>query len=176
MRKINRGVLCLFLAVFLGLSVSAWAQAPQGETTSAVAQTTDQTVQTSRGVVQSVGEATTEVGGAFKAGSTGVVQQSRGLWRDVLVPMRRRFADALPLVIKAIILLAAFWIIARLAGSGVLQAAGADPPGRTGAERLGDGGLSERPRGTTPIAGISGRRHRQIGNSPLRVCRCFSTP
>ena len=116
MRTITRAALLLSMVAVIGISTSAWAQ---DETRSAMAQTADQAVQTGKGVVQSVGEATTEVGGALKAGGTGVVEQGRGLWRNVVVPMLSRFANALPSVIKAILLLVAFWIIARLAGAGV---------------------------------------------------------
>lgn len=124
MTKIHVAVSSLFLCVFLGFSVSARAQAPQDETRSAISQTADQAVQTGKGVVQSVGEATTEVGGALKAGGAGVVHQGRGLWQGVVVPMLSRFATALPSVVKAVLLLLAFWIIAGLAGAGVSKLLG----------------------------------------------------
>lgn len=124
MRRMNLLAGCLFVAVVVGLSGSGWAQVPQGETKSAISQTADQAVETGRGVAHSVGEATTEVGSALKAGGTGIVKQGRGLWQDVVVPMLSRFANALPAVVKAILLLFAFWIVAMLAGAGVAKLLG----------------------------------------------------
>ena len=119
MKKISVAVLCLCLAVWWGISAPAWAQTPEGRTKSAIGQTGDQVVQTGKGVVQSAGEATTEVAGALKAGGSEVTQQGRGLWQGVVGPMLSRIANALPSVIKATILLVAFWIIALLVGAGV---------------------------------------------------------
>jgi len=103
MRQINEVVSCFFLAISLGLSVSASAraQASQGETKSAIAQTTDQAVQTGKGVVHSAGEATTEVGGALKDGGRGAIRQGRGLWQGVAVPMLSGIANAREIIEKS---------------------------------------------------------------------------
>lgn len=122
MKRFNAAVLLssrLLLAAFFSGAASAWAQSTPGEMQPPAAQTADQAAQPGKGVVQSAGEAATEVGAALKTGGSGVIQQSRGLWRDVVVPMTSRIANALPSVVKAVILLVAFWIIAHFAGAGV---------------------------------------------------------
>lgn len=73
-------------------------------------------VETTRDVVRGVGEAGGEIGGALKSGGGAVVEQSRSIWRETVVPAVERTSSALPGVIKAIVLLIAFWIVARLAG------------------------------------------------------------
>ena len=79
------------------------------------------TVDTGRDVARGIGEATSEVGGTLKSGGSQVVQQSRNLWQDAMLPSLQRTAGVLPSVIKALILLLAFWIIGKLAGAGVTK-------------------------------------------------------
>jgi len=107
--------LCLLFT--LGLAGPVWAQAQQGGTEPQMVQIAEPEVGTGRAVLQSAGEATAEVAGAVKAGGGEVVRQGRGLWQDVAVPTMGRFADALPSVVKAVIFLVAFWIVAMLVGA-----------------------------------------------------------
>jgi hypothetical protein len=114
--------LCLLFT--LGLAGPVWAQAQQGETEPTTAQTAERAAEAGKGVVQSAGEATAEVAGAVKAGGGEVVRQGRGLWQDVVIPTMNRFAQALPSVVKAVIFLVAFWIVAMLAGAVVSKLLG----------------------------------------------------
>ncbi len=112
-------VFACLLFVSLGLVVSMRAQAQQGGMEPPTAQAAEPEVGSGRGVFQSAGEATTEAGATLKSGGSEVVRQGAGLWQDVAVPTLARFASALPSVVKAVILLVAFWIVAMLAGAGV---------------------------------------------------------
>lgn len=109
----------LFAFAFMGLAFPMETQAQQSGMEPPTAQIAEPAGEAGKGVLRSAGEATTEAAGALKAGGIGVVRQSRGLWQDVMVPMMNRFANALPSVVKAVILLIAFWIVALLAGGGV---------------------------------------------------------
>ena len=114
---------CLLFAC-MGFAVPALAQSQEGEVRPVVTQTADPAVGVTQGTLQSAGMAATEVGTAVKSGGEKVVQQGRGLWQDVVVPMLSRMANALPSVIKAVILLVAFWILALLVGAGVRKLLG----------------------------------------------------
>jgi hypothetical protein len=82
------------------------------------------TVDTGIDVAKGIGEAATEVGGSLKSGGSQVVQQGRDLWQDAMLPSLQKTAGALPTVIKALILLLAFWIIGKLVGTGVTKLLG----------------------------------------------------
>jgi hypothetical protein len=114
---------CLLFAL-LGLAGPVWAQAQQGGLEPPTAQTSGPEVGTGKAVLQSAGEATAEVGAALKSGGGEVARQGRGLWQDVMVPMMSRFANALPSVVKAVIFLVTFWIVAMLAGAVVSKLLG----------------------------------------------------
>ncbi len=112
----------LFLA--LGFAPTHVAVAQTEETTPAPAieaATPAEPVEESvvAGVARGVTEATTEVGTAVRGGGQAVAEQGSSLWHDVLVPMYQRFASALPGVVKALLVLAGFWILATLAGAAV---------------------------------------------------------
>jgi hypothetical protein len=79
------------------------------------------TLETGRQSVQAVGEATSELGGALRAGGRQAVDQGRKLWQDVLQPAGQRFAAAIPGVLKALVLLLAFWLAGKLAGACVCK-------------------------------------------------------
>jgi hypothetical protein len=72
-----------------------------------------------KSVAVGIGEATAEVGGAVKTGGASVVEEGRRLWQQAVLPMLQRTAGAVPVVIKAFVLLLGFWIVARLVGAGV---------------------------------------------------------
>lgn len=74
-------------------------------------------VQTTRESVAGVGEATVEVVESVKSGGGQVVEQGRHLWQDAVMPAFQRTAAAIPGLLKALLLLVAFWVIARLAGA-----------------------------------------------------------
>lgn len=82
------------------------------------------TVDTGRDVVKGVGEATTEVGGALAGGGEQVVDQTRAIWQEALLPSLQRTAAAIPVVVKALLLLLAFWIVARLLGAATTKLLG----------------------------------------------------
>ena len=73
------------------------------------------------GVARGVTEATAEVGTAVRGGGQAVADQGSSLWHDVLVPMYQRFASALPGVVKALLVLAGFWLLATLSGAAVTR-------------------------------------------------------
>ncbi|MDH3403138.1 MAG: mechanosensitive ion channel [Acidobacteriota bacterium] len=61
---------------------------------------------------------------AAQAGGEGVRQQGRKVWSEALLPMWERFAGSLPVVLKAVLVLAIFWILAWLLGSGTTKLLG----------------------------------------------------
>lgn len=74
-------------------------------------------IETGRQSLQAVGEATSELGGSLRSGGRQAVDQSRQLWQDVLLPTAQRVAAALPGLLKALVLLLAFWGVGILAGA-----------------------------------------------------------
>ena len=106
----------------LAISATAIAQVEDSESAEEAGKgAVSATVDTGRDVARGIGEATSEVGGTLKSGGSQVVQQSRNLWQDAMLPSLQRTAGVLPSVIKALILLLAFWIIGKLAGAGVTK-------------------------------------------------------
>ncbi|MBN2130507.1 MAG: hypothetical protein JW741_13485, partial [Sedimentisphaerales bacterium] len=139
---------CLLFAL-LGFAGPVWAQAQQGEMEPTTAQTAEREVGAGKPVLQSAGEATAEVAGAVKAGGGEVVRQGRGLWQEVVVPTLSRFAAALPSVVKAVIFLVAFWIVAMLAGAVVSKLLGLTRLDERAARDWGLAGLLEDKEGTS---------------------------
>lgn len=76
-------------------------------------------LQTGKEVIQGVSAAVTDVGQAVRAGGSDVVDQGRKLWQEAVLPMLQRTTSAIPVLIKAIVLLALFWIVARLVGAAI---------------------------------------------------------
>ncbi len=76
-------------------------------------------METGRQSLQAVVEATSELGGSLREGGHQAVDQSRQLWQDVLLPTVQRVAAVLPGLLKALVLLLAFWCVGILAGAGV---------------------------------------------------------
>ncbi|MDA0578492.1 MAG: hypothetical protein O3B24_10395, partial [Verrucomicrobia bacterium] len=113
-------------AVLIGAASVARAQDPDvtGGTDNPAAAEPMSAIQTGRDIAKGIGEATVEVGGAVKSGGAGVMAQPRALWQDAVLPMLQRTTTALPTLIKALLLLIAFWIVARIAGGVVTKSLG----------------------------------------------------
>ncbi len=75
-------------------------------------------------VAGGVRSAATETAAALERGGRGAVEQGRSLWRDALIPIWDRIAAALPGVVKAVVVLLIFWIVAVSAGAGVRKLLG----------------------------------------------------
>lgn len=105
-------VTCLYLLVWLavGSLSGVWAQEPEGGVSP---------MQTGREVVEGIGSAIGDVGQAVRSGGSDVVGQGRKLWQEAVLPMLQRTTAALPILVKALVLLLGFWVVARLAGAGV---------------------------------------------------------
>lgn len=99
--------------------VLAWLAV--GGLTGVMAQETEAVspVQTGKDVVQGVGSAVADVSGAVRSGSGEVLEQGRKLWQEAIMPMLQRTMSAVPTLVKALVLLLGFWIVAKLVGAGV---------------------------------------------------------
>lgn len=76
-------------------------------------------VQTGKEVVQGVGSAVSDVSDAVRSGSGEMIEQGRKLWQEAILPMLQRTMSAVPVLVKALVLLLGFWIVAKLVGAGV---------------------------------------------------------
>ena len=65
------------------------------------------------------GQATSPAAAPVTPGPAAPSASPRALWSEVFVPMWQRLASALPVVLKAVLLLLIFWIVAIIAGAGV---------------------------------------------------------
>ncbi len=72
-------------------------------------------------LTEAVGGAATEAAAAAQAGTQGVADEGRRMWNEALVPMWERFAAALPVILKALLVLAIFWVVAMLLGAGTTK-------------------------------------------------------
>lgn len=106
--KIRRFILGAMAWAALGLP-GAWAQETEGVSP----------VQTGKEVVQSVVSASSEVVDSVRGGTGDVVAQAKSLWQEAVLPMVQRTLSAIPVLVKALVLLLAFWIVARLVGAAV---------------------------------------------------------
>ncbi len=104
--------------------------------------------ETTRDVVRGMEEAGGELGGALKSGGGAVAEQGRSILRETVIPALERTSSALPGVIKAIILLIAFWIVARLAGGLVTKLLGMTRLDNRAAQELGLAKMLQKPDGT----------------------------
>ncbi len=101
------------------------SQAPAGPVAQPPAATPPPSVgQTAQAVVQGVTAAATESAGTMAAGGKSLADQGRGLWSDILLPLWQRLASAVPGVVKAVLVLLIFWVVAVLVGAGVRKALG----------------------------------------------------
>jgi hypothetical protein len=127
--KLGLGILCLLVT---GAMVNA--QGTASTTNQGIASTT---VQAGHDTVTGIGNAATEVAGAVKYGGDAVVEKSHWVWSDAVQPAFQRMITALPSIFKALVLLLAFWILARIAGAIVSKLLGLtkvdDRPPATGA-------------------------------------------
>ncbi len=57
------------------------------------------------------------IGDMIRSGGRATAEQGRRLWQEALLPALQRTAAAVPSVLKALLLLLAFWIAGRLAGA-----------------------------------------------------------
>ncbi len=72
-------------------------------------------------ITGAVGSAAGEMAEAAQAGTAGVRDQGKALWSEALVPMWERFAAALPVLLKALLILAVAWILALALGAGTTK-------------------------------------------------------
>ncbi len=136
----NKSVFVMSLLVWLAVGgpMGAWAQ--DGDVSP---------LQTGKEVIQGVGAAVTDVGQAVRSGGGDVVDQGRKLWQEAILPMLQRTTAAIPVVIKAIVLLVLFWIVARLVGAAVTKLLGLTKLDDRAARDWGLGDLLKRADGST---------------------------
>lgn len=108
-----KNIYCWLMALILAGAAPQWALAKAGG---------EQSASVGQAVARSVGEAFSEVGRAVAGGGGEVIRHGRSLWEDTLLPMFQRFAAAIPTLLKAIVLLVLFWIVAQLIGAAVSRA------------------------------------------------------
>jgi len=132
---LRRLALSLLLAIALGSAGAGWAQEPAtpvDEPTTATVQAVEPVATAEPSVpvatndspttlVGAVEDAASETVAAARAGGEGVKSQSRGLWREALLPIWQRFATSVPVILKALLVLAIFWILALVLGAGTTK-------------------------------------------------------
>lgn len=84
----------------------------------------DTTVRAGRDTAAGLGEAAVETADAVQRGGTHVAEQSNRIWNDAIVPAFQRMIAAIPVLFKALLLLLAFWILARIAAAVVTRLLG----------------------------------------------------
>ncbi|MDH3405175.1 MAG: mechanosensitive ion channel, partial [Acidobacteriota bacterium] len=84
-----------------------------------------------------------ETAGKVREGGVGIARQGRALWSDVLLPMWQRLASAVPGVLKALVLLLAFWVLAIASGAAVRKLLGMTKLDDRAARDWGLGGMLE---------------------------------
>jgi hypothetical protein len=114
--------LCMFCLLNAGIVVSAQdtATAEKPADQGAV----DTVMQTGRDNAKGIGEAAVETTAAVKSGGANVVREGHRVWTDAVVPSFQRMIVAIPSLIKALLLLLAFWILARILGAVVTRLLG----------------------------------------------------
>jgi hypothetical protein len=140
----SRALYCaLLVTASLALVAPAWAQDPGAAIEDAVpATTTEDAAPLAEPVVGEptttteaastpapepvdlagpVGGAAAEAVAAAQAGGEGVKEQGRKVWIEALVPMWERFATSIPVILKALLVLAIFWVLAWLLGTGTTK-------------------------------------------------------
>ncbi|MBP7274882.1 MAG: mechanosensitive ion channel [Kiritimatiellae bacterium] len=148
-RKSLRGWVAIGVALGIASVTIAQETAPE-ESRGVVQAGRDAAVatwETGKDVAVGVGDATKEVGQALQGGTTGMVEQGQKLWKEAVIPMFQRLAAALPGLIKAILVLLGFWVIARLAGAGVTKLLGMTQVDNKAAKEWGLGGVMEGEKG-----------------------------
>lgn len=61
----------------------------------------------------------TQMGGALESGGRRTVSQSRDIWENVVLPAVQRVVVAIPVFLKALVLLLAFWLAGKILGAAV---------------------------------------------------------
>lgn len=89
------------------------AQDPAGDATAPAGATNDPP----DSIAGAVGGAASDAVAAAQAGGAGVRDQGRKIWTEALLPMWQRFASALPVILKALLVLGIFWVAAWLLGA-----------------------------------------------------------
>lgn len=107
---IVRGMLMIGLSFGIPLSHAQNTPLPDPAQAPAVTVPADQ-------AMTGVGEAAADLGGSLRTGGRKAADQGRKLWHDALLPAAQRTASALPGVLKGLLLLLAFWIAGKLAGT-----------------------------------------------------------
>ncbi|NLF21757.1 MAG: mechanosensitive ion channel [Lentisphaerae bacterium] len=122
-RKLPAIVLCAGLLV--GAGARGYAQsdtgaAVQSETTALTAvEPAASAPSVAAQTVGAVGQAAGELGDSLRSGGHSALEQGRKLWADALLPAVQRTAASVPMLLKGLLLLLAFWLGGRLAGGGV---------------------------------------------------------
>ena len=155
-----RGLAALLLVLALGSSAVYAQEASEDSVNASIEKNTASSqgvLATSRQSVQALGEATSEIGGSFRAGGKHAAGQGRKLWQDVMLPAGQRLAAALPGVLKAVVLLLAFWLFGKLAGTCVRKLLGLTSIDERAARDWGlDSLLKRADGGTRSLAGLAG--------------------
>ncbi len=94
-------------------------------------------------VARAVTSAVTETKDAMVGGAGEVAQQGKRVWMENLRPMWNRFLNAAPALVKAILVLLAFWIAAILVSAGVRKLLGLTSLDEKAARDWGLGGMLE---------------------------------
>ncbi len=105
-------LISITLSLMLGMSAFTAVFGAEGDGEGTV-------VKAGKDVVEGVREAGGEVGGFLVTGGNQIASQTRSLWADAVLPMFQRITAALPMMIKAVLLLVAFWLVANLAAAGI---------------------------------------------------------
>jgi len=159
--KLNRilgWALLLTLALFAPVAVSgqdaAATEPAPAETESLLEETAEATgnairsgaedvVETGSATVGAVTEAVGETAGTVAAGGAQVVEEGRRVWTDALRPMWEGMLAAVPRLLKAFLVLLAFWIVASLVGAGISKLLGMTEIDNKAAREWGLGDLLE---------------------------------
>ncbi len=124
LRKLSALLLCagvIGLAVPRGYGQSGTVSAdpPDQALASAANESSAGEASIAKQTVDAVGQAASDVGGSFRSGGQSALAQGRRLWHEALLPAVQRMAASIPLLLKGLLLLLAFWLAGRLAGGGV---------------------------------------------------------
>lgn len=118
-KQTRRVVTCILFLLGTVIVVGAQDIAPTPDQS-----ITSTAIQAGQDTAAGMGDATAEVASAVKHGGTEVAKTSSWLWGDAVKSAFQRMIAALPSIFKALLLLLAFWILARIAGAVVANLLG----------------------------------------------------
>lgn len=119
-RSYTKSVVALSCATILGLvALTGFSQNTANPASETSPTAIEQSVDLARQTLQAGGEATAEVGGVLKSGGQSTLSQGRKLWQEAVLPAIQRTAASIPMLIKGLLLLVAFWFAGVVAGAGV---------------------------------------------------------